>query len=67
MDRTAAIHNVSEEIERLAKLHILHRLERTALFQKQKEHVNALVSDYKINVKAELDPVTQNLYRRYLG
>ena len=25
------------------------------------------VSDYKIDVKAELDPITQNLYRRYLG
>ena len=67
MDRTAAIHNVSEEIECLAKLHILYRLERTSVFQKQKEHVSALVSDYKINVKAELDPITQNLYRRYLG
>ena len=67
MDRTAVLHTVSEVIERLAKLHILYRLEGTDMFQKQKEHLNALVSDYKTNVKAELDPITQNLYRRYLG
>ena len=65
MDRTAAIQNVSEEIDRLAKMHILYGLERTALFQNQKERVIGLVSDYKINVRTELDPITRNLYRRY--
>ena len=63
MARTAAIQNASEEIERLAKMHILYGLERTEMFQR----VIGLVSDHKINVRTELDPITRNLYRRYLG
>ena len=65
MARTAAIQNASEEIERLAKMHILYGLERTEMFQNQKARVIGLVSDHKINVRTELDPITRNLYRRY--
>ena len=67
MDRSTVIKNVTEEIERLTTIHILYGLDQTAVFQKQKEYVSALISDYKINIKAELDPVTRNLYRRYMG
>ena len=66
MDRTAAIQNASEEIERLAKMHILCGLERTAVFQNQKERIIGLVLDHKINVRTELDPITRNQYQRYL-
>ena len=47
--------------------HILCGLERRAMYQNQKERIIGLVLDHKINVRTELDPITRNLYRRYLG
>ena len=67
MDRAYRIQQLSEEIERLAKMHILYRIEQTQTFQRQKERVKALASSNQINVRTDLDPVSRNLYRRYLG
>ncbi len=67
MDREYRIRQVSEEIERLAKMHILYRIEQTPIFQSQKERVKALISSNQINVRTDLDPVSRNLFRRYLG
>lgn len=65
MERENRIQELSTEIERLARMHILYGLEQTSSFRSQKERVKALAASNKINVRTDLDPVSRNLYRRY--
>lgn len=67
MERQAVIHDLSAEIETLARLHIQHGLHQTQGFAKQKRHIEKLIQDHEVNLKKELDPLVLNLYRRYFN
>lgn len=59
------ISSVSKEIEYLAKMHILYGLDHTPCFDAQKSRIMSMVDNYKINIRADLDPISYNLFRRY--
>ena len=65
MERNKVLSTLPVEIELLAKMHILYGLFRSSAFETQKKKVEKLISDYKINPSADLDPISRNLYRRY--
>jgi hypothetical protein len=67
MERQIVIHQLSSEIETLARLHIQHGLHHTQGFAKQKKNIAKLIEEYEVNPKQELDPLTLHLYRRYFG
>ncbi len=67
MERQAVIHNLSAEIETLARLHIQHGLHHTKGFANQKQSIERLIQVHDVNLRAELDPLVLNLYRRYFG
>ena len=65
MERQAVIHDLSAEIETLARLHIQHGLHHTQGFARQKEGIARLVRDHEVDLRRELEPHILNLYRRY--
>ena len=65
MERQAVIHDLSAEIETLARLHIQHGLHHTQGFASQKEGIARLVRDHEVDLRRELEPHILNLYRRY--
>lgn len=67
MERQTVIHNLNEEIETLARLHIQYGLQRTPGFARQKEDIARLVRDHEVDIRRELEPHVLNLYRRYFG
>ncbi len=67
MERMRIIADLNGQIETLARLHIQYRLENTEHFQQHKATIRHLISIHNIDVRRELDPVTQLLYRRYFG
>ena len=66
MERENALKALPGEIEMLAKMHILYGMQFTAPFEAQKKKVEKLVADCRINPNHDLDPISRNLYRRYL-
>ena len=66
MERECALKALPGEIEMLAKMHILYGMLFTAPFDAQKQKVIRLVADFRINPNHDLDPVSRNLYRRYI-
>jgi hypothetical protein len=67
MDRNLTVHQLADEIEQLAKMHILYGLDRTPQFAMQKERISQLILSQRIHVRTELDPVSRNLYGRYFS
>lgn len=67
MERERILTELHGQIENLTRLHIQHRLEQTEHFQHHKASIERFVTLHKIDVRSELDPVTQMLYRRYFG
>lgn len=65
MERERILTELHGQIENLTRLHIQHRLEQTEHFQHHKASIEHFVTLHKIDVRSELDPVTQMLYRRY--
>ena len=66
-NRDAVLRDFTEEIEVLAKLHILYRMEKTEAFEKKKMQIIDMIQIHRINVRTELDPLTKNLYQRYFA
>lgn len=67
MERELAIQALHTEIENLTRLHIQYGLHNTEGFTVQKQCIEKLIQDHRINLKVELDPLALNLYRRYFG
>ena len=67
MERNIVLNQLAGEIERLAKMHILYGLDRTAQFEAQKERIEQFILSQRINVRTELDPISRNLYGRYFS
>ena len=67
MERERILADLHGQIENLTRLHIQHHLEQTEHFQKHKASIEHFVLTNGIDVRSELDPVTQLLYRRYFG
>ncbi len=67
MQRNVYLDQLAGEIERLAKMHILYGLDRTQQFAEQKDKISKLILSHRINVRAELDPISRNLYSRYFN
>ena len=67
MEREMAIRALHAELETLTRLHIQYGLHDTEGFSVQKQAIEKLIQDHKINLKVELDPLALNLYRRYFG
>ena len=65
MERQTVIHDLSERIETLARLHIQHGLHHTQGFAHQKEGISRLIRDQEVDLRRELEPHVLNLYRRY--
>ncbi len=65
MERKAAIKEVHEDIESMARLHLLHGLYQSEGFRKSKENVEKLIREYGVDVRTELSPQAGMLYRRY--
>lgn len=63
--RASILRTFSDEIELLAKMHILYRLEKTQTFELKKKQISQMMQEQKINVRTDLDPITRNLYLRY--
>ena len=55
----------SDEVELLAKMHIIYGLEKTQIFEMKKKQIVRMLQEQKINVRTDLDPLTRNLYHRY--
>ena len=66
MERESALKALPGESEMLAKMHILYGMLFTAPFEAQKQKVKRLIADSRINPNHDLDPVSRNLYRRYI-
>ena len=66
MNRSDMIDPLASEIERLAKMHILYGLNRSTQLAEQKEKSEQIVRSQRTNVRTELDPVSRNLYGRYI-
>ena len=54
-----------QQIENLARLHIQHGLYHSEGFRMQKERVRNTIRENNVNVRKELDPQINLLYRRY--
>ena len=67
MERSMVLDQLSGEIERLARMHILYGLDRTPQFSEQKDRISKLILSQRINVRSELDPISRNLYGRYFN
>lgn len=67
MERNIDLDVLANEIELLAKMHILYGLDRTSQFEKQKEKIQEIILSHKINVRSEIDPISKNLYCRYFS
>ena len=67
MNRSEVIRDLHEEIVTLTRLHIQYGLHETEGFQTQKESIETLIRDHKVDLRTELDPLALNLYRRYFG
>jgi hypothetical protein len=65
MERQAVIRDLSDGIETLARLHILHGLHHTRGFAHHKNSIQRLIQQHEVDLRRELDPHTFNLYRRY--
>ncbi len=59
------VQRLSDEIVLLSRLHITYGLMNEPCFENQKRIIADMISDGRINVKQDLDPLTLNLYRRY--
>lgn len=64
-ERAEVIRDLNLQIENLARLHLQHGLYHSEGFLLQKERVSRTVREHKINVRKELDPQINLLYRRY--
>ena len=65
MERKAAIQEVHEDIESMARLHLLYGLYHSEGFRKSKENVERLIREHGVDVRTELSPQAGMLYRRY--
>ena len=65
MERKAAIQEVNDHIESMARLHLLHGLYQSEGFRQSKERVARLIREHGVDVKTELSPQVGMLYRRY--
>lgn len=65
MERKAAIQEVNDRIESMARLHLLHGLYQSEGFRQSKERVARLIREHGVDVKTELSPQVGMLYRRY--
>ena len=65
MEREAVIQDLNKQIEALARLHIHHGLYHSEGFKRQRRHVENMVREHKVNVRKELDPDVNLLYKRY--
>ena len=65
MDRETILRDLDEQISNLARLHILHGLHQTDGFHAKKADIQAFIRKHKIDVRAELHPLSFNLYQRY--
>lgn len=65
MERTETIRELSEKITDLAAMHVIYGLHDTQGFREQKTGIAEFIRGHQVNVKAELDPLTRNLYQRY--
>ena len=67
MNRDQALQTVTGDIEFLTRLHILYRMENSPEFASIKKRITETIQRQKINVRAELNPLTLTLYRRYFS
>ena len=65
MEREKMIQDLHQQIEDLARLHIQHGLYHSEGFRIQKERVRNTIRENNVNVRKELDPQINLLYRRY--
>ena len=65
MNRETILRDLDEQISTLARLHILHGLHQTDGFNAQKAEIQSFIRKHKIDVRAELHPLSFNLYQRY--
>ena len=65
MEREAVIRDLNEQIEALARLHIHHGLYDSEGFKRRRTQVENMVREHRVNVRKELDPEVNLLYKRY--
>ncbi len=65
MEREAVIRDLNDRIETMARLHIVHGQHLSEGFRAQKAHVENIVREHNVNVRKELDPHVNLLYKRY--
>jgi len=65
MERESAIKEVHDQIECMARLHLLHGLYQSEGFRQSRERVSRLIREHSVDVKKELSPQVGMLYRRY--
>ena len=65
MEREEIIRDLHGQIENLARLHVRHGLHESEGFREHRERIRETISENKIDVRRELDPMVGLLYRRY--
>ena len=65
VDREAAIKNAVDEIELLAKFHLIYGMQQSAAFESKRQRIKNLIQDARINPRSDFDPQIRNLYVRY--
>ena len=65
MERQMIIDDLHGKIEHMTRLHTMHGLQNSVGFQRHKDEIIKTVKEYRIDVRNELEPEIQRLYRRY--
>lgn len=65
MEREKIIRDLHGQIENLTMLHIRHGLYDSEGFRRHREAIRRTVQEHNIDVRRELKPEVQLLYRRY--
>ena len=66
MERTDILHDLSVQIEALARFHIQHGLGQTEGVDRHRRNIKDIVRVHEIDVQRELDPISQYYYRRFV-
>ena len=66
-ERSMIMSKLASEIQHLAKMHIIYRMETSPRFEKKKNYIMSMILSAGINTRKEFDPVTNNLFHRYFS
>lgn len=67
MNRNDILYQLSNEIELLARMHIIYGMWDTPQVVAKRAYIFKIASDNEINPNTDIDPTYRILYRRYVS